>query len=253
MERDFALNRRIRHFVNASTKNARKFLTRIKLRRRGSFSGCTTVSLILRPFLERDRFKTLLGAPIMAAVIVGAVPLADPLSSLTSWSVGEPLPDVLAVNLVIPSDSNQSTSLIPVPELIGISQGFHSGHPGIDLRAPLGSPIISMRAGTVIKIENDTFGYGHHLYINHNAYLTTLYAHTNHILVKVGDPVTAGQKVADVGLTGWSTGPHLHFEIYQEGQAVNPLTYLKPELQKLATNLSVVPVATRPGNLALAH
>ncbi|OGV96788.1 hypothetical protein A2W24_01870 [Microgenomates group bacterium RBG_16_45_19] len=214
----------------------RKSLARIKLRRRGSFAGCTTISLVMRPYLEKDRFKALLGAPIMVAVIAGALPLAESLPTVTAWEVGEPLPEVLTVDLVLPSEANQTTSLVPASQLIGLSQGFHSGHPGLDLRAPLGSPIVAMRAGKVVAVESSPFGYGQHLYLEHSAYLTTMYAHVDRIKVRPGDLVAAGDPIAVTGLTGWSTGPHLHFEVYQEDQAVNPLIYLQPELKRLAIN-----------------
>lgn len=70
-------------------------------------------------------------------------------------------------------------------------------------------------------------GYGRYLIVDHGGGISTLYAHTSAILVNVGDTVTRGQAIARVGSTGWSTGPHLHFEVRENGKYVNPWSYLK--------------------------
>lgn len=246
MERTVSLSRRIHSLKIASTRLMKKPLTRLKLRRRGSFAGCTWISLAIRPLLERDWFKSRLIAPLLAVMAAAVIPYTRSADALTSWSVGEPLPEVMTIDLVIPSQATQTTSLIPVTNLIGISQTFHAGHRGLDLRAPLNSPVVAMRAGKVIAVDQSSLGYGHHLYIEHNAYLITMYAHVNHIFVRPGDLVDAGDQVADIGLTGWSTGPHLHFEAYQEGTPVNPIAYLKPELNRLSVSLTPAPSATAP-------
>ena len=104
-------------------------------------------------------------------------------------------------------------------------------HTGIDISGAsvFGKPIVASNAGKVVFVKN-TFvqgkGYGRHLIIDHGGGMTTLYAHTSKIVVKVGDTVYKGQKIAEVGSTGWSTGPHLHFEIRKDGKHQNPLGYL---------------------------
>lgn len=101
----------------------------------------------------------------------------------------------------------------------------HVFHRGIDLAAPVGTPVYAVAAGTVIKATRDR-SYGNVVVINHHNGYKTLYAHNSKLQVKVGEKVKAGQLIAKVGSTGHSTGPHLHFEIYRSGQRVDPAPYL---------------------------
>lgn len=97
-------------------------------------------------------------------------------------------------------------------------------HHGIDIAVNRGTPIYAADAGTVIRRSYDRT-YGYFIEIAHGGGYTTLYAHCSKLLVGVGQVVEKGQKIALVGNTGNSTGPHLHFEIRKEGRAVNPLNY----------------------------
>lgn len=100
-------------------------------------------------------------------------------------------------------------------------------HNGIDIAAPEGTPIVAAAAGTVITAHWNNGGYGNLIEIQHSDSRTTLYAHNSKILVKVGDQVEQGQTIALMGSTGYSTGPHCHFEIHTpEHKAVDPLAYL---------------------------
>jgi len=101
----------------------------------------------------------------------------------------------------------------------------HVFHRGIDLAAPVGTPVYAVAAGTIIRAVNDR-SYGNVVVINHHNGYKTLYAHNSRLLVKVGEKVKAGQPIAKVGSTGHSTGPHLHFEIHRSGQRVDPGPYL---------------------------
>lgn len=107
-------------------------------------------------------------------------------------------------------------------------EGAQDNHTGIDISGSgvYGSDIVAANSGTVIAVRNYTTGYGKHLIIDHGGGRTTVYAHTSEILVSEGQQVVQGQTIARVGSTGWSTGPHLHFEIRINGKAVNPLSYL---------------------------
>ncbi len=98
-------------------------------------------------------------------------------------------------------------------------------HDGIDLAAPTGRAIKASAAGKVI-LAAWAGGYGKCVIIDHGAYWSTLYAHLSVIEVKVGTVVTQGQTIGLVGSTGYSTGPHLHFEIRFRGDPVNPEEHL---------------------------
>lgn len=99
-----------------------------------------------------------------------------------------------------------------------LSSGWH---PGIDIGAAFGTPIGAAGAGTVI-FAGWNGGYGNMVEIDHGNGLTSLYAHMESIATSLGQTVSAGQTIGYVGSTGNSTGPHLHFGLYQDGQAIDP-------------------------------
>lgn len=105
-----------------------------------------------------------------------------------------------------------------------VSQGF-AMHKGLDIAAPLGSPIRAAAAGVVTKVGRAP-DYGKFVQIAHSKNLITVYAHAQQIYVRAGDNVHKGQKIASVGMTGRTTGPHLHFEVRIGNQRVNPSKYI---------------------------
>ena len=100
-------------------------------------------------------------------------------------------------------------------------------HEGIDVSAPMGAPIVAPAAGTVTLVTQQR-GSGNVLEIDHGNGIVTKYAHCSRIDVRVGQHVKRGQIIANVGSTGLSTGPHLHYEIHVHGKVVDPLTYVMP-------------------------
>lgn len=97
-------------------------------------------------------------------------------------------------------------------------------HSGIDVAANYGEPIWAAAGGTVIH-SGWLGGYGKTIIIDHGGGLTTLYAHNSNLTLGVGATVRRGQTVAHAGSTGYSTGPHLHFEVRKYGEPVNPYNY----------------------------
>lgn len=105
-------------------------------------------------------------------------------------------------------------------------------HTGIDISGSniYGTPVVASNSGKVVFVNTSYTpgkGYGKYLILDHGGGYTTLYAHNSEILVSVGDYVTRGQTISRVGSTGWSTGPHIHFEIRVNGKHTNPLEYLQ--------------------------
>lgn len=99
-------------------------------------------------------------------------------------------------------------------------------HRGIDFRGPIGTPIHATADGVVTKADY-AGGYGQQVIIDHGYSHTTLYAHLSAISVKAGDRVKRGDVIGALGSTGRSSGPHLHYEIRRNGQAINPRFYLQ--------------------------
>lgn len=99
-------------------------------------------------------------------------------------------------------------------------------HQGLDIAAPMGTPIYAADSGTVVHSGRYS-GYGNLVIIDHGNGYKTYYGHCSKLLVSVGDSVKRGDKIALVGMTGQATGPHCHFEVRVNGVTQNPLKYLK--------------------------
>lgn len=153
------------------------------------------------------------------------------MTSLASGLVFLPVDQTVAsanmqsLNTDIPMETQKSFANV-LPAYTGISQGFHFGHPGIDITAPLGSKIYPIKGGTVIKVQLLSWDYGHAVWIDNGNNITSIYAHMGKVFVEEGDEVTTDTVIGEVGLTGRTTGPHLHLEIHKDGVAINPLPYL---------------------------
>jgi murein DD-endopeptidase MepM/ murein hydrolase activator NlpD len=100
-----------------------------------------------------------------------------------------------------------------------------SMHDGLDFGSDKGSPIKAAGSG-IVTFSGTNGGYGKTIVVSHGYGYKTVYAHNNSNLVQVGDKVEKGQKIAEVGNTGRSTGPHLHFEVHYNGVQINPLNIL---------------------------
>jgi murein DD-endopeptidase MepM/ murein hydrolase activator NlpD len=100
-------------------------------------------------------------------------------------------------------------------------------HEGIDVTAPYGAPIEAPANGAVIQAGWEA-GYGNTVVIDHGYGIVTKFAHASRILVRVGDKVKRGELIAQVGNTGLSTGPHLHYEVRINGRPVDPRRYILP-------------------------
>ncbi len=112
------------------------------------------------------------------------------------------------------------------PVLGSITQGYWYGHRAIDIGAPTGSAVLATDGGFVSFAGWTDVGYGYLIVIDHANGFATYYAHLSNIYVFTGQAIGRGQVIGAVGSTGWSTGPHLHFEVRYYGTQQNPRVYL---------------------------
>jgi murein DD-endopeptidase MepM/ murein hydrolase activator NlpD len=152
---------------------------------------------------------------------------------------------------VIKLAENKEKLLASIPAIIPISirdlKGTPSGygyrthpifkivrmHTGMDFNAAIGTPIYATGDGIVERADAEASGYGNHVVINHGFGYETLYGHMNKILVTVGQEVKRGEIIGEVGNTGQSSGPHVHYEVIRNGNKINPISYYFLDLTPL--------------------
>jgi lipoprotein NlpD len=100
-------------------------------------------------------------------------------------------------------------------------------HDGVDIAAPLGTAVHAADSGAVVFVGRLN-GYGNTVIVRHSDNYVTIYGHNSRILVSEGSPVARGQNIAEVGTSGRTSGPNLHFEVRYDNHAYNPLSYLAP-------------------------
>ncbi|RJQ34166.1 hypothetical protein C4566_02490 [Candidatus Parcubacteria bacterium] len=120
------------------------------------------------------------------------------------------------------------------PRYIAEFSAYTSSHRAIDYVAGTGTPVRAVGDGTVMSAGWNSGGYGNLIKIRHNETYSTNYAHLSKIYVKAGQHVTQGDVIGAVGSTGYSTGPHLHYEMVQNGTKINPLTIEFPASEGIA-------------------
>ena len=121
--------------------------------------------------------------------------------------------------------------------------GMVRPHMGLDLAAPIGTPIYAPAAGKVTLRENQTH-YGNIVAIDHGYGVESQYGHMSKFAVKLGQTVRRGDLIGYVGSTGYSTGPHVHYEVHVNGRAVNPMQFVydkAPDNGELVSSAVQVP------------
>lgn len=178
-------------------------------------------SQVLRRIAENRKIRRAFGINLMAASLFLGI-VSPSVSAFTDNSAGE----ITTVNPVITQLTTEHSVRVPT-ENFQVNQGYSFFHPGIDLKAALGEPVYPIMAGAVEQIVLSRVAYGNHVIINHGSGFKSLYAHLSKIIAKEGQEVDKNTVLGLIGSTGWSTGPHLHFEVYDNGRQFNPLTILK--------------------------
>lgn len=158
----------------------------------------------------------------------------NPMLRLPVGQVVSPdLPPLGAADTYLPNSPARFDGYIwPAEGVLTSGYGMRWGrmHRGIDIAAPTGTPIMAAAPGMVVTAGWNNGGYGNLVEIKHPDGSLTLYAHNNRILVQEGQQVAQGEQISEMGSTGFSTGPHLHFEIHPTGRgAVNPVALMPRE------------------------
>jgi murein DD-endopeptidase MepM/ murein hydrolase activator NlpD len=182
----------------------------------------TLIGRFVRYISGHKSAKRIFAANLSAVVIAGTLlPIGQSSVQAADFNA-EPSDAVIqAQNTLVTEKSIQ----YPL-ENIKVNQGFSFSHPGVDLGAEIGTPVEPVKAGVVTEAGYETDGYGNTIVIDHGNGLDSRYAHLSEIEVRVGERVTTNMEIGKVGITGHSTGPHLHLEIRQNGFPLNPLTVL---------------------------
>ena len=120
-------------------------------------------------------------------------------------------------------------------------------HKGIDFTANIGTDVIATGDGVVTDVHKVSMGgYGKYVEIDHGFSYSTLYAHMNSIYVVKGQKVKRGQIIGSVGNTGKSSGPHLHYEVHKDGEAINPINYFYNDITPTEYE-EMIELASQPG------
>lgn len=158
--------------------------------------------------------------------------IANPLGMTIklSASITPKLPPLSSPEQYLPASPAEFEGYIwPARGTLTSGYGWRWGRPhkGVDIAAPIGTPIMAAASGEVISAGWNSGGYGNLVKVKHPNGSVTFYAHNHKIMVRRGQQVKQGQQIAQMGSTGFSTGSHLHFEIRPNGKApVNPIAYL---------------------------
>jgi hypothetical protein len=183
------------------------------------------VSVLAEPQAPAQASAMLVSQP--AQPLPAPVQTATPVEVETGWHAparSMPVPTATPAQAT-PQPPDRSASLL-WPVQGNITRSYSEEHPALDIAAWEGTPVWAVDSGTVVSAGWDEEGYGNVLFIAHPDGKQSFYTHLSASHVKVGQEVEAGQVIADVGNTGMSTGPHLHFELTQNGEKLNPLLFL---------------------------
>lgn len=189
-----------------------------------SYSGRNFISRWARKLFERDSIQKHFGYLLASGLFVFSIidPLTADVLAKQEISHVESPPIISEEETHIKTETTLSWP-VKSPR---ITQGYRVGHWGIDVQDDTDSSIYPADEGWVSEVNYWNYGYGSHVYVQHPNGRSSLYAHLSSINVVVGQEVTRETVLGKMGRTGWASGVHLHFEVFQDGIALNPLTSL---------------------------
>jgi len=173
-------------------------------------------STLTRKVFEFKQIKEVLGVIVLTLVLLTGL-LPSLFISTQTFFLGNSLP--------VPNQTvtfKTEGSLQSPVSFFHLTKQYGFFHPGLDFATDAGTAVLPILPGKVEKVARLRFGYGNHILINHGSGLKSLYGHLAKINVKEGDLVEKSTVIGLIGSTGWSTGPHLHLEISDNGQKINP-------------------------------
>lgn len=194
-------------------------------------SASTSHSLTPVPFQSVPEIRSSIAPRVIARASVGADAYVPLVKTSTRQMVSPEMPTIGPADSYLPRGKSGAVNgfIWPARGVLtsGYGQRWGRLHRGIDIAAPVGTPIVAAAPGVIGYAGYNDGGFGYLVEVDHADGTMTRYAHNNRILVKAGQQVNQGEQVAEMGSTGFSTGPHLHFEIHPSGKgAVNPIAYL---------------------------
>ena len=206
-------------FAQASAQTARAEATRVQR------------PLSEDPLIDQNLVAILPAPAAVVAPVVAAAPAAPPKDDTDQQiaAIGPSMrPLVSQFNAVWPTAGEITTYFGEVGRF------SPRGHSGLDIAAPEGTAVVAADEGEILKAYWNEDGYGGLVIVGHPSGYETWYGHLDRFDVDKGDQVKRGQEIGLMGSTGYSTGPHLHFEVRQDGQVCDPLTLLKEANLKAA-------------------
>ncbi len=168
---------------------------------------------------DSEPFPTIIVSPIPS---ITTVELPEPKPEVTPEVISESSADDLPFEYIEPLAIEVSS---PFGNRIHPVYGDERFHYGIDISALSGAPIEAFSDG-IVTISQYSDSYGYYIVVEHNESYSTLYAHCSELFAVVGQTVSMGEIIASVGSTGISTGPHLHFELIENGERIDPAEFL---------------------------
>jgi len=200
--------------------------------------------------IQSGHVAALAGLAVMAMAAAPFAPSAPADEAVTAKAAAITAPPVVAIAKPAGPIMRTLVFVEPVPghainSKFGMRRlGGEPGarlHKGVDIAAPMGTSVLAAAEGRVLRIGYDPAGYGNFIEVQHPNGLSTLYGHLSRVDVASGDDVTTGGRIGLIGSTGYSTGPHLHFEVRRDGAQVNPVKVIGKAFQVKA----VMPVVER--------
>ncbi len=183
-------------------------------------AGLAAIGLMAMAFAPQAVIATTQAAQPVAA---DAVPTALPVRAVAE-PAGAP---TRLLRFIEPVANHTINSRFGLRHLVGERRA--RAHQGIDIAAPTGTPVRATADGVVVSSGYDAGGYGNFIEVRHANGVRSFYGHLSRIEARAGQAVSAGQRIGRVGSTGYSTGPHLHFEIRRAGTRLNPTRYIGRE------------------------